>query len=145
MTSQTRLALAAALKILDNNPCQPDAIICATQYGCMQNSVLFLNDMLRTHEMELKPTPFIQSTHNTIASMVAIKLHNHGYNITYSHGTTSWQDALQDVSMQMQLGLLQSALIIEFDEHVSDWNEKLEKVSSSSQNIAKAQLITVKK
>ena len=95
--------------------------------------------------MELKPTPFIQSTHNTIASMVAIKLRNHGYNITYSHGTTSWQDALQDVSMQMQLGLLQSALIIEFDELVSDWNEMLEKVSSSSQNIAKAQLITVKK
>ena len=145
MTSQTRLVLAVALKVLDKNQCNPDAIICATRYGCMHNSVVFLNDMLSTHETELKPTPFIQSTHNTIASMVAIKLRNHGYNITYSHGTTAWQDALQDVRMQMQLGLLQSALIIEFDELVSDWNEMLEKVSSSSQNIAKAQLIRIKK
>jgi hypothetical protein len=95
--------------------------------------------------MELKPTPFIQSTHNTIASMVAIKLRNHGYNITYSHGTTSWQDALLDVSMQMQLGMLQSALIIEFDEYVSDWDDMLQKVSSPSQNLAKAQLLTIKR
>lgn len=144
MTSQTRQALAVALKALDNQ-CQPDAIICATQYGCMHNSVVFLNDMLSTHEMELKPTPFIQSTHNTIASMVAIKLRNHGYNITYSHGTTSWQDALLDVNMQMQLGMLQSALIIEFDEYVSDWDDMLQKVSSPSQNIAKAQLLTIKR
>jgi 3-oxoacyl-(acyl-carrier-protein) synthase len=144
MTSQTRQALAVALKALGNQ-CQPDAIICATQYGCMHNSVVFLNDMLSTHEMELKPTPFIQSTHNTIASMVAIKLRNHGYNITYSHGTTSWQDALLDVNMQMQLGMLQSALIIEFDEYVSDWDDMLQKVSSPSQNIAKAQLLTIKR
>jgi 3-oxoacyl-(acyl-carrier-protein) synthase len=144
MTSQTRQALAVALKALDNQ-CQPDAIICATQYGCMHNSVVFLNDMLSTHEMELKPTPFIQSTHNTIASMVAIKLRNHGYNITYSHGTTSWQDALLDVNMQMQLGMLQSALIIEFDEYVSDWDDMLQKVSSPSQNLAKAQLLTIKR
>ena len=95
--------------------------------------------------MELKPTPFIQSTHNTIASMVAIKLRNHGYNITYSHGTNSWQDAILDVTMQIQLGMLQSALVLEFDELVTGWDEMLQKISSSSYDIAKAQLITIKK
>jgi 3-oxoacyl-(acyl-carrier-protein) synthase len=145
MTAQTRQALAVALKALGDEPIQPQAIICATRYGCMHNSVVFLNDMLSTNEMELKPTPFIQSTHNTIASMVAIKLRNHGYNITYSHGTNSWQDAILDVTMQIQLGMLQSALVLEFDELVTGWDEMLQKISSSSYDIAKAQLITIKK
>lgn len=145
MTAQTRQALAVALKALGDEQIQPQAIICATRYGCMHNSVVFLNDMLSTNEMELKPTPFIQSTHNTIASMVAIKLRNHGYNITYSHGTNSWQDAILDVTMQIQLGMLQSALVLEFDELVTGWDEMLQKISSSSYDIAKAQLITIKK
>ena len=75
--------------------------------------------------------------------MLAIKLHNHGYNITYSHGEQSWHDAMQDVQMQMQLGMLQSALVVAFDEKVEEWDVMLQKVSYSSQNIAKAQVITL--
>lgn len=145
MTPQTKQVLSVALKALEHHSTDVDAIICATQYGCMRNSVLFLKDMLSSNEQEVKPTPFIQSTHNTIASMLAIKLHNHGYNITYSHGEQSWHDAMQDVQMQMQLGMLQSALIIAFDEKVEEWDEMLQKVSYSSQNIAKAQIITLTK
>jgi 3-oxoacyl-(acyl-carrier-protein) synthase len=143
MTPQTKQTLAVAMKALECQSTEVNAILCATQYGCMRNSILFLNDMLNSNEQEVKPTPFIQSTHNTIASMLAIKLHNHGYNITYSHGENGWHDAMQDVLMQMQLGMLQSALVVAFDEKVEEWDVMLQKVSYSSQNIAKAQVITL--
>ena len=117
--------------------------MCATQYGCMANSVMFLDDMLNSNESELKPTLFIQSTHNTMAAMVAIKQQNHGYNITYSHKNTSWEDAILDVSMQIQLGMLESALVIEFDEYVEKWDGMLQAISLSSKCIAKAQIISI--
>ena len=50
---------------------------------------------------------------------------------------------MQDVLMQMQLGMLQSALVVAFDEKVEEWDVMLQKVSYSAQNIAKAQVITL--
>lgn len=143
MTPQIRQTLAVALKAISDSQINPEAIVCATQYGCMANSVMFLDDMLNSNESELKPTLFIQSTHNTMASMVAIKQQNHGYNITYSHKNTSWEDAILDVSMQIQLGMLKSALVIEFDEYVEKWDDMLQTISLASKGVAKAQIISL--
>lgn len=117
---------------------RPDAIVCATQWGCMQQSMRFLQDMIDTNEQELKPTPFIQSTHNTIASLMAILTHNHGYNATYSQGKQSLACALMDIRCQMALGRIRSALVLEFDEQVEVWDEVLSLIGKQTCNIARA-------
>lgn len=63
----------------------PDAIIAGTSYGMLENSEKFLLQMCREGEKELSPTLFMQSTHNTMAGMTAIKTGCHGFNITYTH------------------------------------------------------------
>ncbi len=117
---------------------RPDAIVCATRWGCMQQSIRFLQDMIATNEQELKPTPFIQSTHNTIASLMAILTHNHGYNATYSQGKQSLACALMDIRCQMALGRIRSALVLEFDEQVETWDEVLSLIGEQTCNIARA-------
>ncbi|MBP5782354.1 MAG: hypothetical protein J6W04_02325, partial [Bacteroidales bacterium] len=44
----------------------PDAIITGTGWGCMENTEQFLDVLCNEGEQLLKPTLFMQSTHNTI-------------------------------------------------------------------------------
>nr|MCR5334592.1 beta-ketoacyl-[acyl-carrier-protein] synthase family protein [Bacteroidaceae bacterium] len=67
----------------------PDAIITATKYGMLDTSIQFLDDMENNGESLLKPTLFMQSTHNTLGSAIAIRLKCHGYNTTYTQGDNS--------------------------------------------------------
>ena len=139
MTLQTRRLVAAARKAMTESGIeQPDAIVCATQYGCMLQSMRFLQDMIESDEQQLKPTQFINSTHNTIASLIAILTGNHGYNCTYSQGKESLACALRDIETQMSLGLIKNALVLEFDEEVEAWDEVLAKIGDRTQAIAKA-------
>lgn len=92
----------------------PDAIITATDYGCVENSEAFLG-ALKSGDTP-RPTHFMQSTHNTIGSLLAIRLGCHGYNATYSHCGESWRSALADAWMQIALGDLETALVGWFDE-----------------------------
>lgn len=143
MTPQTRRIVAAAKRAMSEaNIDSPDAIVCATQYGCMFQSMRFLQDMIDSDEQQLKPTPFIQSTHNTIASLIAILTGNHGYNATYSQGKQSLDCALKDIQTQLSLGLINNALVLEFDEQVEAWDNVLRLIGEQTQNIAKAYIIT---
>jgi 3-oxoacyl-(acyl-carrier-protein) synthase len=143
MTPQMRRIVAAAKKALNEVGIpQPDAIICASQWGCMLQSMRFLQDMVDTNEQQLKPTPFMQSTHNTIASLIAILTGNHGYNSTYSQGKQSLQCAITDVETQMNLGLIRNALVLEFDEQVEAWDNVLQLINDRTTNIAKAYFLT---
>ena len=63
---------------------KPDAIITATEYGCLEHSERLLEQLKDEGEVMLKPTYFMQSTHNTIGGNIAIKTHCHGYNVTYT-------------------------------------------------------------
>lgn len=94
----------------------PDAIITGTGMGCMENSEKFLADLTLNGEHCLKPTLFMQSTHNTISSMVAMTLKCHGYNNTYSHGALSFDSALLDAWLQLRSGSISHALIGAHDE-----------------------------
>ena len=94
----------------------PDAIITATDYGCMENSEAFLQGVLNPEEGAMSPTRFMQSTHNTSGSLIAIRLGCHGYNATYSHTGCSLRSALEDAMMQLQLGDIDSALVGWYDE-----------------------------
>ena len=110
-------ALVTALKAMEaSGIMMPDAIINGTAMGCMENTVQMLDGLMKEGEQMNMPTCFMQSTHNTVASMIAIYTKNHGYNTTYSHRTISFELALQDALLRLRTGLLRTALVCVNDE-----------------------------
>lgn len=94
----------------------PDAIITATSRGMLEISLQFLDDITTFGEELLKPTLFMQSTHNTLSSAIAIRTKCHGYNTTYSHGDESFEWAMRDAVRLIQTGKVNSVLVGSFDE-----------------------------
>ena len=89
----------------------PDAIITATAFGMLETSEKFLLDMLENCEETLSPTLFMQSTHNTIGSSIAIRTKCHGYNMTYSQGKDSLEWALRDARRLIATGKAKTVLV----------------------------------
>ena len=75
----------AALRRSGVDPAQVDAIITATGFGCLGDSEKFLRTMVEQREELLNPTPFIQSTFNTLGAQIALLCGNRAYNMTYAH------------------------------------------------------------
>lgn len=98
----------------------PDAIITGTAYGCLENSEKLLMQMLEEGEGMLKPTYFMQSTHNTIGSNIAIKTHCHGYNVTYTQETHSLDWAMRDAKMLLASDKVHMVLVGCHDESLSN-------------------------
>lgn len=112
-----RRALVTAQKVMrDSGIQQPDAVITGTGLGCIENTELFLDQLCREGEEMLKPTYFMQSTHNTISSLISIHDHLHGYNTTYSHKSVSFDSAFLDAYTQLLLGDIHTALVTGNDE-----------------------------
>lgn len=112
-----KAAMSASLKALEQAGIEtPDAIISATAYGMLETSEQFLTDLCEGGEQLLKPTLFMQSTHNTVGSAIAIRTHCHGYNTTYTQGSDSGQWAMRDARRLVADGKAQSVLVVEFDE-----------------------------
>ena len=110
-------ALVTAFKAMEISGIgEPDAILNGTAMGCMENTVQLLNGLQAEGEEVNMPTCFMQSTHNTVASMIAIYTKNHGYNTTYSHRTISFELALQDALMRLRTGRIRTALVCANDE-----------------------------
>ena len=95
---------------------RPDAIVAATSKGMLELSTQFLEEIVQNKEELLKPTLFMQSTHNTIASTIAIRTGCHGYNITYSQGSHSSEWAIRDARMLLRKGEADTVLVCTFDE-----------------------------
>ena len=89
----------------------PDAIITATANGMLETSEKFLVDMVDNGEETLSPTLFMQSTHNTIGSAIAIRTKCHGYNITYTQGKDSMKWALHDAERLIRMGKAKTVLV----------------------------------
>ncbi len=112
-----RRALVTALKaIKESGVDQPDAIINGTAMGCIENTERMLDALATEGEQMSMPTNFMQSTHNTIASLIAIHMGNHGYNSTYAHGRISFESALLDAFLQIKSGRIRTALVCANDE-----------------------------
>ena len=110
-------AVSSSKKALNDSGLEiVDAIITGTGYGCLENTEVFLDTLSREGEQLLKPTYFMQSTHNTISSLVAIQTKNHHYNVTYAHKGISFDSTLHDAWLQFQLGKIDSALVGGHDE-----------------------------
>jgi hypothetical protein len=117
MSKILKRAVSTAFTALGKSDVEvPDAIITGTGMGCMENSEKFLTDLCKYGENCLKPTLFMQSTHNTISSLIAILLKCHGYNNTYSHKGISFESALFDAWLQIKSGLIHNALVGSHDE-----------------------------
>lgn len=93
-----------------------DAIITGTGMGCLRDSEKFLSTILDNNEAYLTPTPFIQSTHNTVGGQIALEIQCKGYNFTYVHGSNSFESALLDAKLQLELNEAKNILIGGVDE-----------------------------
>ena len=81
-----------------------DAIITATGLGCIADSEKFLDGLIAGDETMLNPTPFIQSTFNTVGAQIALLRGLHCYNTTYAHRWTSFENALTDAALRIGAG-----------------------------------------
>jgi len=94
-------AAASAMALQEAGVKIPDGIITGTGYGCLEDTETFLCKMIELREQALNPTPFIQSTHNTIGSQIALLLTCQGYNQTYTQEGFSFESALLDAMMAL--------------------------------------------
>lgn len=94
----------------------PDAIFSGTGLGCVESTEKFLETLCREGEHLLSPAHFMQSTHNTISSLIAIRTHCHGANTTFSHKTFSFEQALHEAIMSLRLAECCNALVGGYDE-----------------------------
>lgn len=116
MSRLIRMGIASArLSLADAGISMPDAIITGTGLGSVEDTEKILHGLLAGEQL-LNPTPFIQSTYNTISSQIAIHLKCTAYNSTYVHRSFSFESGLQDGMMQLQEGNGHNMLVGGIDE-----------------------------
>jgi hypothetical protein len=101
MGKNVRMAVGAALPVLENNP-PPDGMVIATANGGMEDCIKFLNQILEYKEGLLTPANFVQSTSNAAAAQIALVTKNHNYNITHVHRGIAFENAMMDVLMLLK-------------------------------------------
>lgn len=99
---------------------RPDAIVTGTMLGCIDNSEKLLREMVATDEATTSPTLFMQSTHNTIGSAIAIQLGCHGYNTTYTQAEYSLDWCMRDAELLLRSGTAKTVLVGCHDEN-TEW------------------------
>ena len=110
---------AATIALKEANVMVPNGIITGTGYGCLSDTGIFLSKMIENKEEALNPTPFIQSTHNTIGSQIALLIQCLGYNQTYTQRAFSFENSLLDAMLELAESPTQSLLVGGVDEITS--------------------------
>ncbi len=116
--------VASTLAMKEANIQTVDAIITGTGMGCIEDSDKFLKALLDNNEEFLTPTSFIQSTHNTVGSQIALGLQCKAYNFTYVNAAVSFESAVLDAKMQIEENEASTILVGGIDE-MSDYTAKL--------------------
>ena len=111
-----------------------DAIITASWLGCINDSEKFLRNMIQNNEQQLNPTPFIQSTFNTIGSQIALIKKLNCYNVTYSQGPDSLSSALTDAYVKLKCGYCNNILVGIFDELTPSVEKILDRLNVKDYN-----------
>jgi hypothetical protein len=97
MSQVLKMSIACSIDCLEQAEIsQPDAIIVGTSMGCCVHTKNFLDKIISANEGPISPTSFIVSTHNTIAGQISLLLKNHGYNMTHTQNSLSFEQALID-------------------------------------------------
>ena len=103
MSRIVKMGIVSAQKAMrDAGLAEADGVIAGTGWGCLEDTVSFLQKMVANHEDMLSPTAFIHSTHNTIAAQIAYQLKCRGYNSTYVHRNISFESTLIDATLLLQ-------------------------------------------
>lgn len=110
-TQLKRAVVCAKMALEQAGVALPDAILCGTRLGLTEPTDRILETLRTEGEGSVSPTDFMQSTHNTIASTIAIQLGCHGYNCTYSQGDDSLDNALLDARLLLAEGSCQTVLV----------------------------------
>jgi 3-oxoacyl-[acyl-carrier-protein] synthase II len=117
MSRLIRMSWTAAKICLDDAGIKiPDAIITATGMGCLEDTEKFLTAIYESDERLLPPTPFIQSTHNTIGAQIALLLQCTNYNMTFTQRGVSFENALSDALSLLTDSNYKNVLVGGFDE-----------------------------
>jgi len=95
---------AARMAVAEAGVENVDAIISGTGLGCFEDSEKFLMAIINNNEQFLTPTSFIQSTHNTVGSQVALIMQCREYNYTYVHRGFSFDTCVMDSLMSIEDG-----------------------------------------
>jgi len=97
MSRIIKMSVASALACLkDAGIANPDAIITGTAYGCLEDTGIFLTNIIQENEEPVTPIAFVQSTHNTIGAQMALLIKCSRYNNTFVSGGASFENALLD-------------------------------------------------
>ncbi|MBR6828258.1 MAG: beta-ketoacyl-[Prevotella sp.] len=124
-------ALLASLKALEQAGLEcPDAIITATRLGQLEQTERLLLELRDNGEVTPRPTHFMQSTHNTLGSGVAIQTKCHGYNMTYADGGESMEWALRDAELLIRSGRAKTVLVGEYEETTELWRRQMAKLEA---------------
>lgn len=117
MSRIIRIGMSAAkICMTDADLAIPDGIITGTGYGCADDTIRFLQEMLTNNEQHLTPTHFTQSTYNALSGAIALSLRCNNYNTTYVHRAFSFESGLLDAMMQIADAPQKRMLIGGFDE-----------------------------
>lgn len=130
MSRILKTAVATAIECCGNikQLGQLDAIITASGWGFLEDSGIFLRSSLSSKGQISSPTPFIQSTFNTVGGYLARLSQNHCYNVTYVNRSHSFEDALLDAAIQLTDEGHDKVLICAFDEQTKDQYKIMERL-----------------
>lgn len=106
----------------------PDAILVGTGLGCMEDTQRFLDAIQENEEGLIAPTQFIQSTHNTVSSAIALMLKCYNYNFTYVHRGFSFESAVLDALLTAEELGTANVLVGGIDELTEMYLEVTEKI-----------------
>jgi len=110
-----------------------DAIITGTALGSLENTERLLQQIMEEGEVMLKPTYFMQSTHNTIGSNIAIRTKCHGYNVTYTQDDDSLAWAMRDAELLLRSGKCKTVLVGCHDETTPLYRSLMQRLGESVQ------------
>lgn len=129
MGKAIRMGVGAALPICKERAAL-DGIIIGSANGAMEDCIKFLNQIVQYEEGLLTPGNFVQSTSNAIAGQLGLITANKGYNITHVHLGLAFENALLDVTMQLNENPDNSYLLGGVDE-ISSFNYNIEDLAGT--------------
>jgi 3-oxoacyl-(acyl-carrier-protein) synthase len=116
---QTMSLLAAQEASLPDilNGCEAETgVYVGTGLGSLDETAMFLENMILQNENFPKPATFVNSVHNTVGSHLALEFGLKGENITVAHREISFDAALGHALSALQQGRVKYAVVCGVDE-----------------------------
>lgn len=134
MGKAVRMGVGAGIPLIKKHT-DLDGILIGTANGGLEDCIKFLNQIVEYNEGVLTPTNFVQSTPNAVAGQLALMGENRGYNITYTNGGLSFENAILDALLLFEEGDTNKLLIGGLEE-ISDYNYNIDSLSNKYKNTA---------